>query len=99
MLITTEDVFTAAFLHYCGYELISCSTALRSASWKYEVPECDAEICTTEMKNDQTSILFVPFVSAMKSVQHAAKLSRQQMGHFSNWQGSRAAGQNEQSEQ
>jgi hypothetical protein len=87
MLITTDDVFAAAFLHYCGYELISCSTALRSATYKFEVPECDAEICTQQMKDPETAILFTGFVSAMKSVQHAAKLSRQGMGHWSNYTG------------
>jgi hypothetical protein len=87
MIVNTESVFEAAFLHYAGYELQSCSTANRSASWRYEVPSCDAEICTQQMKDPETAILFTGFVSAMKSVQHAAKLSRQGMGHWSNYTG------------
>lgn len=86
MLISVEDVFEAAYLHYCGYPLQDCSTSNRSCTWRFEVPECDYALCQQEMQDSDQTIFYKAFVSSMKSVQHYAKLSRQQMGHFSNWQ-------------
>ncbi len=85
MLVNTEDVFQAGYYAYAGYELQSCSTTAYSTTWRFSVPECDHAICQQEMRDSNQTILYTAFCNAFKAVQHAAKLSRQQMGHYSNY--------------
>lgn len=83
MTIQVEDAFHAAYLHYAGYTMQSCTTGI-TTYWKFEIPECDAAIVQEELHDSETTILYLPFVSALKAVQHAAKLARQNLGYWSN---------------
>jgi hypothetical protein len=74
----------AAYLHYNGYQIITCLTSgYGNTTWKFDVPTHDWEIVQTEMTDGQQSVCMLAFIGSIKAVQHAQKLSRDSLGVWS----------------
>jgi hypothetical protein len=79
----TSDLFEAAFLKYLGFVFVR-SDSIRGAktSWEFRVPAHDLIIAKEEFTNAETTLLLVPYISAIKSCQSAEKRARDNMGIY-----------------
>jgi len=84
--IEVTDWILASLISYSGYPIFRCTSdgGNQNTTWVFKnVPSEDLKILEEEVTRYDTSVMLLPFLSALKTVQEVQKRAKRNMGMFS----------------